>query len=67
MFFDILTHSIETGTPLDPDAIDKEMAAFEWQWTDRQQTFSNIPEGDVLELVKEIHQKYQPLFHISNE
>ncbi len=67
MFFDILTHSIETGTPLDPDAIDKEMAAFEWQWTDRQQTFNNIPEGDVLELVKEIHQKYQPLFHISNE
>ena len=62
MFFEILEQSIETGTPLDLEAIDKEMAAFEWRWTDRQDQFSAVPQGDVLTIVQEIHEKYLSLY-----
>jgi len=39
----------------------------EWNWTDGQHQFSNKPRGNPLELVREIHQKYRPLFNISND
>lgn len=66
-FFDRLRDNLKTGnTDIDQDAIDKEMAAFEWNWTDQRQQFISTPEGDALELVREIHDKHRPLFDIAN-
>ena len=67
MFFEKLRESLKNQVPLDMDSIDKEMAHFEWSWTDEQHHFSHEPEGNALALVKEIHQKYSPLFSISND
>ena len=67
MFFEILEQNIETDTPLDLEAIDKEMAAFEWSWTDRQDQFSAVPQGDVLTIVQAIHAKYLSLYLFSDE
>ncbi len=67
MFFDILRSHLKHGVALDMEAINKEMAAFEWRWTNQQTTFNSVPEGNPLEIVKEIHKKYNPLFVISND
>jgi alpha-N-acetylglucosaminidase len=67
LFFEILEQSIETGTPLNLEAIDKEMAAFEWRWTDRQDQFSAVPQGDALTIVQEIHEKYHSIYLLNDE
>jgi hypothetical protein len=48
------------------DSINKEMASFEWNWTDQQQTFNFEPQGNALEIIMEIHEKYSPMYEISN-
>lgn len=65
-FFDILMTSLQNNVALDMDSVDKEMASFEWDWTDQHQEFSDAPCGNPLEIVKEIHEKYLTLFDISN-
>jgi alpha-N-acetylglucosaminidase len=65
-FFDILRNSLKDNLPLDMENINKEMAAFEWSWTNQHQQFNYEPEGNPLEIVKEIHKKYFALFDISN-
>lgn len=65
-FFNILKMSLKNNVPLDMDSVNKEMASFEWNWTNQQQTFNYEPQGNPLEIVKEIHKKYSPLFNISN-
>jgi alpha-N-acetylglucosaminidase len=65
-FFDILKKNIRHNITLDMDSVDKEMASFEWNWTNQQQQFINVPQGSPLEIVKEIHNKYSPLFGICN-
>jgi len=67
MFFGKLRNSIKNNTPLDMDAINKEMASFEWNWTDQQTTFNDKPIGNSLEIVKEIYSRYKPLFSIAND
>lgn len=67
MFFGKLQASIKNDVPLDMDSIDKEMASFEWNWTNQQQAFIDKPQGNPLELVTEIHKKYNCLFSISND
>jgi alpha-N-acetylglucosaminidase len=67
MFFGKLKTSLKNNIQLDMDSIDKEMASFEWSWTDQQQSFSNEPHGNPIELVTEIHKKYSPLFNNSND
>jgi alpha-N-acetylglucosaminidase len=67
MFFDILNTSLKNNVPLDMDLVNKEMASFEWSWTNQQMTFNNKPQGNPLGIVKEIHEKYSPLFDISND
>lgn len=66
-FFEILEASIKNNAPLDMDSINKEMASFEWSWTHQQQSFIYEPEGNSLEIVREIHDKYSSLFNISND
>jgi alpha-N-acetylglucosaminidase len=66
-FFDLLQLSIDENTPLDMDVINKEMAAFEWSWTNQQTQFNDKPQGNALEIVEEIHAKYKPLFSIGND
>lgn len=67
-FFNTLKENLQTGnTELDMNAINKQMAAFEWNWTNQQQTFSNTPQGNALQTVREIYEKYQPLFPIAND
>lgn len=67
-FFDILRSNLKNDTTdLDMDAINKDMASFEWNWTDSQETFNFVPQGDPLEIVKDIHKKYIALFDISND
>ncbi|MBN2173030.1 MAG: alpha-N-acetylglucosaminidase [Bacteroidales bacterium] len=63
-FFEILRVSLQENKPLDMDAINKEMASFEWNWTNRQEQFNDKPQGNSLEIVKEIYTKYKPLFKI---
>jgi len=65
-FFNILRLSLKEDKPLDMTAIDKEMAAFEWDWTCQQTPFADKPQGNSLEIVKEIFAKYQPIFNICN-
>jgi len=65
-FFKILKHNLKNNIPLDMDAIDKDMASFEWKWTNQQSSFNSQPQGDPLKIVKEIHKKYYPLFSICN-
>lgn len=67
MFFGKLRNSIKNNTPLDMDAINKEMASFEWNWTGQQTTFNDKPMGNSLEIVKEIYSTYKPLFSIAND
>lgn len=67
MFFDKLKTSLKNGVSLDMDSINKEMASFEWNWTNQQQSFNYVPKGNSLEIVKEIHKKYNPLFIISDD
>jgi alpha-N-acetylglucosaminidase len=67
MFFEKLKTNLKNNVPLDMELIDKEMAAFEWDWTDQHQSFSNVPQGNPINLVTEIHTKYSPLFKISND
>lgn len=66
-FFDILRASIKTNDTLDLDVIKKDMASFEWGWTNDLTTFDNKPKSSPLKIVKEIHEKYEPLFEISND
>jgi len=66
-FFKILRNSIKENKPLNMKVIDAEMASFEWHWTDQQTSFSDKPQGNALEIVKEIYSKYQPLFKTSND
>jgi len=66
-FFDILRSSIKNDTPLNMEAINKEMAAFEWSWTNQQTVFNAEPQGNPLTIVKELHKKYYPLFDICND
>ena len=66
MFFDILRTSLVENKELDMNDINKEMASFEWKWTDDQSDFLSEPKGNSLEIVRSIHQKYEPLFEISN-
>lgn len=65
-FFNILSLSLKEDKPLDMNAIEKEMAAFEWDWTNQQTPFVDKPQGNSLEIVKEIYAKYQPIFNICN-
>lgn len=67
MFFDKLKACLKNDVPLDMDTINKEMASFEWNWTNQQQSFNYEPKGNALEIVKEIHKKYNPLFIISDD
>jgi alpha-N-acetylglucosaminidase len=67
MFFDILRASLRNNTPLDMTSINKQMAHFEWGWANEQHSFSNVPQGNPLKLVREIHKKYSPLFSIAND
>jgi hypothetical protein len=48
------------------DAINKEMASFEWGWTNQQEPFNAEPQGNPLAIVKEIQKKYSWLFEICN-
>jgi len=66
-FFDILRSNLQQNTTLDMEAIDKEMAYFEWGWTDQHATLPDKPHGNPLDIVREIHQKYGQLFESSNE
>ena len=65
-FFDILSESLRDDRPLDMEAVDKEMASFEWQWTNQEDSFPSEPKGDPLDLVRQIRKKYVPLYGICN-
>jgi len=67
LFFEKLKANLKSGVPLDMDQNDREMASFEWKWTGQQQNFSKEPQGNPLEIVREIHKKYSLLFKISND
>jgi alpha-N-acetylglucosaminidase len=66
-FFDLLKASLKNNVALNMDSINVEMASFEWDWTNQQTEFNDKPEGNPLTIVKEIHQKYSPLFIICND
>lgn len=66
-FFNLLKTSLEEKIPLDMEAFNKEMVAFEWGWTNDQTEFDYKPKGNMLEVVNDIHKKYGPLFEISND
>ena len=58
MFFNKLKSNLRSGTPLDMDQSNREMASFEWKWTGQQQPFNSEPKGNPLGIVREIHKKY---------
>ncbi|MEZ4907791.1 MAG: alpha-N-acetylglucosaminidase [Saprospiraceae bacterium] len=47
-FFDILNENIKENKPLEMDSINKDMASFEWNWTNEQTKFNNKPQGNSL-------------------
>lgn len=65
-FFNILLASLKNNAALDIEAVDKEMAEFEWDWTNQSNQFSHEPRGNPLEIVREIHKKNLALFDIAN-
>ena len=66
-FFSLLEKSATDNTPLDMEAVNGEMAAFEWGWTEQQTEFGDTPRGDPLEIVKEVFEKYSTYFEICND
>ncbi|HCT29389.1 MAG TPA: alpha-N-acetylglucosaminidase [Bacteroidales bacterium] len=66
VFFDKLRMNLKNNNALDMDLVKKEMASLEWSWTNQQKTFNFDPQGNSLEIVKEIYQKYITLFNSSN-
>ncbi|MUP37577.1 alpha-N-acetylglucosaminidase [Labilibaculum euxinus] len=65
-FFDILQQSLKENKPLLMDSINKNMASFEWDWTNQRTKFTIKPQGNSLEIVKEIYAKYKPLYNLCN-
>jgi alpha-N-acetylglucosaminidase len=63
-FFDLLRLHLKEDIPLNMDSINREMAAFEWAWTNEQTRFPDKPQGDPLETVQEIHARYEPIYSI---
>lgn len=63
-FFDILRTHLREQTPLNMDSINRQMAAFEWAWTNEQTRFPAQPQGNPLERVQEIHARYKPVYQI---
>lgn len=67
-FFEKLKTNVKNDDlTIDTEAFKKEMASFEWGWTNQQETFNTEPQGNQMEIVREIHNKYNKLFEISNE
>ena len=66
-FFDILQSSLKENKAIDMKAVNKEMASFEWSWTNLQTHFSDKAQGNSLEIVREIFSKYKPLFEKCND
>ncbi|PKQ64089.1 hypothetical protein BZG01_14990 [Labilibaculum manganireducens] len=65
-FFDILQQSLKENKPLNMDSINKNMASFEWDWTNQRSEFTIKPQGNSLGIVKEIYAKYKPLYNLCN-
>jgi hypothetical protein len=53
--------------PLDMAQSDREMAAFEWAWTNQNMEYKNTSQGDPVKIVREIYAKYLPYFAICND
>ena len=53
--------------PLDMAQSDRDMASFEWAWTNQNIEYINTPQGDPVKIVREIYAKYSPFFKICND
>lgn len=67
LFFKTLNKNLRENIPLDLSQSDREMASFEWGWTNQNQVFYTTPQGDPVQIVKEIYTKYLPFFSICND
>ena len=67
LFFKTLNKNLQENIPLDLAQSDREMAAFEWAWTNENLEFRNTPQGDPVKIVREIYATYSPIFKICND
>lgn len=58
-FFKMLQLSLRSGTPADFSGFDKKISGWEWQWVNKQNTFTHIPVGNSITISQELYQKYR--------
>lgn len=67
LFFKTLNKNLQENIPLDLAQSDRDMAAFEWAWTNQNIEYINTPQGDPVKIVQEIYAKYLPYFAVCND
>ncbi|OQP42718.1 alpha-N-acetylglucosaminidase [Niastella yeongjuensis] len=57
-FFTSAIEALESNCPFDQKAFEAKMKAWEWQWVNKQDTYSEVPVGDPIAVAKRLHGKY---------
>ncbi|SDI42290.1 alpha-N-acetylglucosaminidase [Chryseobacterium taeanense] len=61
IFIDASIKSAEQGIPVDEKEILKKVDDFSWEWSEKQNTYSENPTGDAKQINKLLYQKYASL------
>ncbi|MDN3582383.1 alpha-N-acetylglucosaminidase [Mucilaginibacter flavus] len=57
-FFALAKASLKEDKPLDTDAFDKSISAWEWQWVNTQKQFPLVAKGNSVQVVEQLYKKY---------
>lgn len=57
-FFDYVNSCWEKGIECDFISFDKEISRWEWKWVNSHESYLDTPQGDEIEIVKELYGKY---------
>jgi alpha-N-acetylglucosaminidase len=57
-FFNYLEQQAKSGASVDEEAFAKQIKDWEWKWVQGRETYSEIPQGDVIVTVRSMYNKY---------
>lgn len=58
MFITGVTDAVKANKQFDEKAFEQQCFDFEWEWTNRQDTFADKPTGDALQISKQLYGQY---------
>jgi alpha-N-acetylglucosaminidase len=58
-FFELLQESLRAGTPFNADDFEYTMQDWEWNWVNSQKEFETLPQGDPVDVAKQLYSKYK--------